>query len=200
MAESPLSQFAPKPPVTAAEQKPPEASVANDKELSYIQMIERGLRKRIPMSTAQRKMEVPAIDGYYLYWFKDSNVESAMQAGYEFVARNEARLVNHAMAQDRSLSGNTDLGTRVSMIGSTTSEGGNGPERAYLMKLRQEWRDEDRAIIDNKNAVILQGIFKDEKIYGKEGTRSKDNLEYVGKAESDMPLFNRKTRKAKIVR
>jgi hypothetical protein len=58
------------------------------------------------------------------------------------------------------------------------------------MKLRQEWRDEDRATIDAKNATILSGIFKDEKIYGPEGSmREKGSLEYVKTA-----LFNRPKR------
>jgi hypothetical protein len=183
------------------EQKPLESSVANSKVQSHADLIAAGVRKRIPLSTAQRKMEVPAIDGYYLYWFKEANVTRAMEAGYEFVDRTEVTLVNAGLATDHSVSGNTDLGTRVSMVGS--AEGGidGGSERAYLMKLRQEWRNEDRAAIDARNAAILSGIFKDEMIFGQEGsTRSKDNLEYVRTAEANLPLFNRKTRKAKIVR
>lgn len=177
------------------EQKPAEASVAQPKHPEHVADILAGRRKRIPMSTAMRKMEVPAIDGWYLYWFAESNIPAAMQGGYEFVDRSDANLVQTGLANDKSLSGNTDLGTRVSMVGSLSGPSG-GPERAYLMKLRQEWRDEDRKTIDDRNAAILGGIFKDEKIYGPEGTaREKGSLEYIRTA-----LFNRPTRKAKIVR
>lgn len=177
------------------EQKPAEASVANAKVPDHISDILAGRRKRIPMSTAQRKMEVAAIDGFYLYWFAETNIPAALQAGYEFVDRSETNMVQVGIANDKSNSGNTDLGTRVSMIGSLSGPQG-GPERAFLMKLRQEWRDEDKAEIDAKNASIIGSIFKDEKIYGPEGNvRDKGNLEYVRQA-----LFNRPVRKAKIGR
>jgi hypothetical protein len=182
--------------VNPAEQKPSEASVANPKTPDYIADILSGRRRRIPMSTATRKMEVAAIDGYYLYWFKESNLEAAFQAGYEFVDRGEAHLVQTGLAADKSISGNTDLGTRVSIVGSLTTGPNGGPERAYLMKLRQEWRDEDREKIDQNNAMRIGAIFKDEKIYGAEGSqREKGSLEYVKTA-----LFNRPTRKVKNVR
>lgn len=174
------------------EQKPPEASVANSKTPSHADLIARGLRKRIPMSTAVRKMEVPAIDGYYLYWFKDTNVAKALEAGYEFVDRSEVSLVQTGLAQDKSVSGNTDLGTRVSMVGSLVSDQG-GPERAYLMKLRQEWRDEDRKEIDRRSAAPLEAIFKGEKIAAPDGAaREKGTHEYVKTA-----LFNRPKRVVK---
>ena len=180
--------------VAPPEQKPHASSVANDKKPDYIRDIETGRRKRIAMSTAQRKMEVDAIDGYYLYWFAETNIPAAMQAGYEFVDQSEVHLVQTGLAQDKSVSGNTDLGTRVSMIGSLAGPTG-GPERAYLMKIRQEWRDEDRASVDALNARILGSIFKGETIYGENGARERTGLEYVKTA-----LFNRPTRKAKIVR
>jgi len=177
------------------EQKPAEAAVANVKVPDHIADILAGRRKRIPMSTATRKMEVAAIDGWYLYWAAETNIPAMMQAGYEFVDRSEANLVQTGLANDKSISGNTDLGTRVSMIGSLSGPSG-GPERAYLMKLRQEWRDEDRKIIDDRNAAIMSAIFKDEKIYTPEGNiREKGSLEYVRTA-----LFNRPVRKAKIGR
>ena len=177
------------------EQKPAQASVANPKNPDYIADILAGRRKRIPMSSVQRKMEVAAIDGYYLYWAAEINIPAMMEAGYEFVDRSEVHMVSQALAGDKSLSGNTDLGTRVSMVGSLSGPNG-GPERAYLMKIRQEWRDEDKAALDAANSRILQGIFKGEQIAAPDGTiRDKGQLEYVRTA-----LFNRPTRKAKIVR
>jgi hypothetical protein len=121
-----------------------------------------------------------------------------LQAGYEFVDRGETNMVNLGLGADRSNSGNTDLGTRVSMVGSLQGPQGS-MERAYLMKLRQEWRDEDRAAIDERNAQVMKAIFKDEKIAAPDGTvREKGSLEYM-RATNTLPLFNRPTRKAKIV-
>jgi len=183
------------------EQKPAEASVANPKTPDYIADILAGRRKRVSMSTATRKMEVAAVDGFYLYWHLETNVPAALQAGYEFVDRHEVNLVNVGLGSDKSNSGNTDLGTRVSMIGSLSGTQG-GPERAYLMKLRQEWRDEDRAKTIEIAQRPLRAIFKDEHIAGPEGSiRERGPLEYVRTAQvQNMPLFNRPTRKAKIVR
>lgn len=179
------------------EQKPAEASVANEKRPDHVADILAGRRKRIPMSTATRKMEVAPIDGYYLYWAAEINIPAMLQAGYEFVDRGETNMVNLGLGADRSNSGNTDLGTRVSMIGSLQGPQG-GMERAYLMKLRQEWRDEDRAAIDDRNAQVMKAIFKDEKIAAPDGTvRDKGSLEYM-RATNTLPLFNRPTRKAKI--
>lgn len=187
----------PTPAATAPpEQKPPEAAVASEKFLSIAEQIQRGLRKRIPLSTAVRKMEVQPIDGYYLYWFKESNIPAALDAGYEFCHRDEAHVNQMGVAADRSASGSTDLGTRVSIMGSLTSSPTGGPERAYLMKLRQEWRDEDKAKIDERNASIVSGIFQGERIGAPDGTlREKGSLEYIRTA-----LFNRPVRKAKNAR
>jgi hypothetical protein len=181
--------------VSAPEQKPPEASVANAKNPSIADMIANGTRRRIPLSTAVQKMTVPAIDGYYLYWFKESNIPSALDAGYEFVNRDEHHLAQVGLAADKSTSGNTDLGTRVSIMGNLYSSPTGGPERTYLMKIRQAWRDEDRAEIDSKNATIMSAIFgKEALVYGAEGTvRERSGTEYVRTA-----LFQRPVRKAKI--
>ena len=92
-------------PVAPPEQKPAQAAVANVKHPDHVADILAGRRKRIPMSTATRKMEVPAMDGYYLYWFAETNIPAAMEAGYEFVDRSEANMVNTGLAGDRSISG-----------------------------------------------------------------------------------------------
>ena len=175
----------------APEQPVPEAAVGQEKFLSIAEQIERGTRKRVPLSTAVQKLMVDAIPGYYLYWFKESNLPAALDAGYEFCQRDQHHVNQLGVGIERGSSG-----SRVSIMGSLTSSPTGGPERAYLMKLRQEWRDEDKAQIDAKNATIMQGIFKDEKIGAPEGSlRDKGSLEYVRTA-----LFNRPVRKAKIAR
>ena len=178
----------------AQEQPIPEAAVGQERFIPIAEQIARGMRKRIPLSTAIRRMEVQPIPGYYLYWFKDSNVPAALDAGYEFCQKDDAYVNQLGLANDKMASGSTDLGTRVSIIGSLTSGPDGGAERAYLMKLRQEWRDEDRKAIDDRNANILSYIFKGEKIVAPDGTlRDKGIHEYVRTA-----LFNRPVRKAQI--
>jgi len=95
------------PPVAPPEQKPAEAAVANAKVPDHVADILSGRRKRIPMSTATRKMEVAAIDGFYLYWFAETNIPAALQAGYEFVDRSETNLVQTGLAIFLNDSANT---------------------------------------------------------------------------------------------
>lgn len=185
------------PPVAAPEQKPQEASVASaSKTMSIAEMIEKGIRKRIPMSSAVLKMAVPAIDGYYLYWFRASNVASALEGGYEFVDKHEVNLVNTGIANDREGPGHTDLGSRVSMVGDTLGPDNTGPQRAFLMKIRQAWRDEDRAALEARAMQPIKAMFKGESMMGAEGqSRQLSKEEYVKTA-----IFNRPVRKVRIVR
>ena len=171
------------------EQKPLEAAVANEPGPKAPE--ERQRRRRIPMSTARRKMETPPLPGYYLHWFSESNVPLALDAGYEFVDREEISLNQLGIGASHSMSGNTDLGSNVSIVGSL--EGPNrGPERAYLMKLREEYRQEDVAEMARISAAPMQAIFAGEMIAGPEGRiDDKGNLVYVKTA-----LLNRPTRKA----
>lgn len=151
-------------------------------------------RRRIPMSVPTRKLEVPALPGFYLYWFRESNVPRAQDAGYEFVTRDEISLNQHGVGSDRGLSGNTDMGSNVSIVAGV-AEGG-GVERAVLMKLKQEWHKEDQDAIDDMNAKIMQAMFGDEKIIGPGGKINElGEMEYVKTA-----LLNRPVRKVKKVR
>lgn len=113
---------------------------------------------RIPMNLPQAKLAVPEIPGYYLYWFLGQNVPRAQRAGYEFVDESEADLTNTGLADDASRSGNSDLGTRVSMIAGGLVEGTPEPQRLYLMKIRQEWRDKDVAALEAINERIAAAI------------------------------------------
>lgn len=115
-------------------------------------------RRRIPLSVPRRKLEAVPIPGYVLYWFRESNIPQALDGGYEFVERTEVHLNQANEANSASQSGNTDLGSRVSVIGDKIGERGV-PERAVLMKIREEFWREDRELLDNENAKTLQSIF-----------------------------------------
>src|ERR1700754_1659714 len=115
-------------------------------------------RKRIPLSIPRRKLEVDPIPGYVLYWFLESNVNAALDAGYEFVGRDEVRLNQQNPANSADDSGNTDLGSQVSVLGNKTNEYGK-PERLKLMKIREEFWREDRKLLDDRNASVIEAIF-----------------------------------------
>jgi hypothetical protein len=177
----------------STEQPTPDAAVANATGTDTPEAT--GRRKRIPMSVAKRKMEVEALPGYHLHWFAESNVAQAIDAGYHFVSSDEISLNQLGVGAKHNMTGNTDLGSRISIVGSLSGPSG-GAERAYLMKLKQEYRNEDLAAMAEVAAAPLQAIFRDEMIAGPEGkVNERGELVYVKTA-----LLNRPTRKAKIVR
>lgn len=149
------------------------------------------VRRRIPMSIPTRKLEVAEIPGFHLYWFLESNVPRAIEAGYDYVDSNEVTLSQQNVATGKDISGNADLGSRVKVVGGTGEHG--GAEHLVLMKIRNEWYDEDRKAIEAKNASVLSAIFRDEPIPGAEGPAGSDMSNRYVKT----PLLNRPVRKGK---
>lgn len=148
-------------------------------------------RARIPMSVPQRKLEVSEIPGYHLHWFRDDNINRAVQAGYEFVEDKEVHLNQSGVGTSKDITGNSDLGSRVRVVSGTAADG--NAEHLTLMKIRNEYWEEDRKAIENRNADVMSAIFRDEQVLGSEKVSAEDRSQsYVKTA-----LFNRPTRKGK---
>lgn len=113
---------------------------------------------RVPMSLPQLMLEVPAIDGYEMHWFADrpGRIPRALQAGYEFVDPAEVRINNFGLASDLTQSGNSDMGTRISVHGGV-AEGG-GAERLYLMKIKKEWYDKDMTLREEASDRVVEAL------------------------------------------
>jgi len=113
---------------------------------------------RVPMSLPDLKLAVPEIPGFVLHWFADrpGRISRAAAAGYQFVDREEVRVRNFGFAEDLLNSGNTDLGSRVSVHGGTDERG--GAERLYLMKIKQEWYDKDMALREETSDKIVASL------------------------------------------
>lgn len=151
---------------------------------------------RIPMSTPQRKLEVPEREGFHRFWFLEGNVPRALQAGYEYVDAASVNLNQLGVGSDSMSSGNQDLGTRVRIVGGTNTAG--QAEYLVLMEIREEWWKKDQRVIEERNAAIMSAIFKGEKILDapSDGQTAKDkDLRYIEARVS--PLFQRPTRKSK---
>lgn len=173
-----LTQVAPK---AANPANVPEATAAK----------EPSARKRIPMSVPQRKLEVPKLPGFVLYWFRESNVPRALQAGYEFVDATELPVNQHNVATDKGISGNQDMGSRIRLVGGLTEQ--NDAIYAVLMKIKEEYWNEDHAEMARLNAQMLENIFGKEQILGSESLSQTDKEQrYVKTA-----LFSRPARKAR---
>lgn len=150
-------------------------------------------RRRIPLSVPRRKLEVDPLPGFVLYWFKESNIPHAIDAGYDFVDRKEVILNQSNEAGSSAQSGNTDLGSRVSVIGDKVGERGV-PERLVLMKIREEWWREDRELLDNQNAMVIQSIFGGQIMAADRGDHSTSYVN-VHMAHGSGKLLNRGLKK-----
>lgn len=149
------------------------------------------VRRRIPLSVPRRKLEVPpgSCPGFVLYWFLQSNVPAAIDAGYDFVHRDEISLNQTNPANSADSSGNTDLGSRVSVLGTKSNEMGQ-PEQLVLMKIPEAWWKEDRQPLDERNASIIHAIFGEHAVIGSEKMDPQDKKLVYVKA-SGSRLLNR---------
>jgi len=108
--------------------------------------------ERIPMDVPDLKLAVPEMPGYYLYWHLGKNVSRALRAGYTYVDQGEVEVLQSGVANDKSVDGSTDLGTRVSI--SAGASGETDEERLYLMKLPMDLHLADMAAKTARNEEI----------------------------------------------
>jgi hypothetical protein len=136
--------------------------------------------KRIPMSLPVAKLAVPDIPGYHLHWFLGAaRVERAMQAGYEFVDETET-ILNDKSA---SFGEGRDMGTRVSMIAGSDLDSEGQAERLYLMKLRNEFWEEDQKSLSRRSENLLETL----KVgLPATGADTDNSNRYVGKANHNI--------------
>ena len=115
---------------------------------------------RISLSLPQPKLSVPEIPGYHLHWFTGDapRIQQALKAGYEFVQPEEVGVISHSLGSNAEGSGNTDLGTRVSVVAGGVYEGSSEAARLYLMKIREEWWHEDQKLLADVNERIASTI------------------------------------------
>lgn len=112
-------------------------------------------RKRVPIGGRRTKLqlsqnELDALKDYKLRWINDSQgrIPAAEAGGYEFVSPEEAS----SLGEGAIHAGNSDLGARVSKV---VDRHGT---RAYLMKIRKDWYDEDQAEKEKQNALVDQQL------------------------------------------
>jgi hypothetical protein len=153
-------------------------------------------RKRIPMSTPVRKLEVPEIPGYHLHWFMNTSarVQRAIEGGYEFVDEREVRINSVALGGDSASSGNTDMGSRVTVLSGSELDTDGQPARLVLMKIKLEWYEEDQKLNEDRNERVAEALRGG--TMGAEKDASGDTrMRYVDKTRTAIPdLFIPKRR------
>jgi hypothetical protein len=113
-----------------------------------------------PMSAGTKKLDVPEREGYHRRWFRGDagRIAKARRAGYEFVAPEDVALNNFDLGGDANASGNTDLGTRVSVISGDGADETGQPARMYLMECPIEYYEASRQIIEERNLDIADAL------------------------------------------
>ena len=149
-------------------------------------------RKRIPMSVPVQKLEAPEIPGYHLHWFNGTpeRLQRAQDGGYEFVDSKELKLNNVSLGGTSTTSGNTDMGSRVSVVSGTDIGRDGQPMRLILMKIKQEWYEEDQKLVEARNEQVTASLRGGQ--IGAEQDRAGDTQHrYVDKNRTKIPdMFN----------
>ena len=113
-------------------------------------------KKRNVFNGTEAKISVQTqIEGYHLHVFTDTGgrIQMALDSGYEFVRPDEVGGVS-----ENVVSRNGDLGERIRYLVNPRAEGTE--QYGYLMKIRQEWYEEDQAELQAKNNLIDAAIRK----------------------------------------
>jgi hypothetical protein len=103
-------------------------------------------RQRIPFGVPRQKLHVNGeIPGYHLYIVNDApgRIDAALQGGYDFVTAGEVQI------DDRVVPSNKDLGSKIKWLVGTNED--NSPLYAYLMKIKQEFYEEDQKALEELN-------------------------------------------------
>lgn len=113
-----------------------------------------------PMSMATKRLEVPQREGFHRRWFRGdpSRIARAQQAGYRFVNPEDVDVNNFDLGGDAKDSGNTDLGSRVSVIAGDDIDPTGQPGRLYLMECPEELYQHSRSIIEDLNDGVAEAL------------------------------------------
>lgn len=113
-----------------------------------------GRTKRSTFNGTEGKLRVAhSIEGYHLHIFNDEpgRIDQALDVGYEFVKLDEVGGVSTNV-----VSRNTDIGDKVRFLVGTMAN--NEPQYAYLMKIQNEYYEEDQASLQSKNDAVDDAI------------------------------------------
>ena len=156
-----------------------------------------GERKRIPMSVPVQRLETADIPGYHLHWFLSSpeRLQRAIDGGYEFVDEREIKINNVSLGGDSAISGSTDMGSRVSVVSGQEVGKDGQPVRLILMKIKQEWWEEDQVLVEARNTKVRDSLVGG--MIGAENDRPGDaQHRYVDKTRTQIPDFFKPKRKS----
>lgn len=169
-----------------------EANLNSQNNPANSREIEKRGRPRIPMSVPQLKLSVPDIPGYHLHWMLGTpeRLAQAHAAGYEFVDSDEVKVNNsRGFADDAEESGSTDMGSRVTVVAGGDTDSGGQSIRLVLMKLREEWWQEDQKKLEARSDELAQALRAGNRLPGDDGDGSN---RYLDRNRTTRNMFQRR--------
>ena len=150
-------------------------------------------RKRIPMSVPVQKLEAPDIPGYHLHWFNGTpeRLQRALDGGYEYVHNRDLKINSVGLGGDSTLSGNTDMGSQVSIVSGRELGRDGQPIRLILMKIKQEWYEEDQKLAEKRNDAVANALTGGMIGAGEAADRNETHMRYVGTRTKIPDLFTK---------
>ncbi len=125
-------------------------------------------RKRGTFNGTQAKLSADVdkirAQGYHVHIVNDldNRISELLDRGYEFILSHEVDGITTNV-----VSRNTDIGDKVRFLVGTQKTG--DPLYAYLMKIKQEWYDEDMRDIQDRNDKIDESIRRGKTAIGDSG-------------------------------
>jgi hypothetical protein len=124
-------------------------------------------RKRIPFGAPRSKLVVPVKpEGYHLHWVNDDagRLFAAQQGYYEFCSPNEVGMED------------TDGSGKVKVLVGKNAQ--NAPLFAYLMKIKLEYYEEDKALISSQQDSFEEAIRRGQNSNGEYGYVPKEGIKF----------------------
>ena len=114
----------------------------------------------IPMSAPIQRLQVPDKPGFVRYWFRGdiNRLQRAQQAGYRFVNSSDVKVNNFDVGGNPENSGNTDMGSRVSVVTGDDSGPDGQPNRLYLMEIPTHLYEHGQKILQERNDSIAEEL------------------------------------------
>lgn len=147
--------------------------------------------KPIPMSTGTLRLAVPERPGWHRHWFRGNpeRLARARQAGYRMVQTHEVALNNFDLGGDAMTTGNSDLGSNVSVISGDDLDTTGQPGRLYLMECPLEYYEMGKKILDERNENVAEAL-RGGKIGSESDAPGDENARYIKKGTPIPDLFN----------
>jgi len=142
------------------------------------------------MSVPVQRLETPELAGYHLHWFLSTpeRLQRAFDGGYEFVDEREIKINNVSLGGDTAVSGSTDMGSRISVVSGQEVGKDGQPTRLVLMKLRQEWWEEDQKLIEDRNTKVRDSLLGG-MIGAEHDSQGDSRHRYVDRTRTQIPDF-----------